>query len=50
LTAVTVTHRKVIGEGRTLESGSVGTLKREWERICHSGRKLGSEEMANLRL
>jgi hypothetical protein len=47
---MTVIHRKVIGEGRTLESGPVGTLNRECERICHSGKKLGSEEMANLRL
>jgi hypothetical protein len=47
---MTVTHRKSIGEGRTLESEPVGTLNGECERICHSGRKLGSEEIANLRL
>ena len=36
--------------GEDTESGPVGTLNGDCERICHSGRKLRHEEMANLRL
>ena len=32
------------------ESGPVGTRNGECQTICHSGGKLGSDELANLRL